>query len=150
MAAFFDACPNAVAVKYAVPDPLRFAAIVREVGPERVTWICGLAESWAPFYWAGGATGFTSGLANVAPRLSLRMLAALRANDLPAAMAIWALTKPFEDLRARDDSAHNVSTVKEALAQQGICSRVVRPPGSAPSAADREAVAAVLRGWEAA
>src|SRR5258706_7998376 len=34
--------PNVVAVKYAVPDPVRFAEIA--TGGPRVLWICGLAE----------------------------------------------------------------------------------------------------------
>ena len=40
--ALVAAAPNVVAVKYAVPDPVRFAEIVA-AGP-RLLWICGLAE----------------------------------------------------------------------------------------------------------
>src|SRR5262249_10345228 len=78
-----ERCPNVVGVKYAVPDPVRFAAVARDAGLDRFAWICGLAEPYTPAYWAMGATGFTSGLVNVVPRLSAALLAALRAGDYP-------------------------------------------------------------------
>jgi len=39
----------------------------REAGAGRFTWVAGLAELHAPGYFAVGATGFTSGLANIDP-----------------------------------------------------------------------------------
>jgi L-alanine-DL-glutamate epimerase-like enolase superfamily enzyme len=62
----------------------------------------------------------------------------------------WGLQpaqKLFEDLRARGQSAHNVSVVKEAMAQQGLGSRRVRPPLSELEAADRETVQQMLARW---
>jgi 4-hydroxy-tetrahydrodipicolinate synthase len=142
-----ELCPNVVAVKYAVPDPVRFATVARNAGTDRFTWLAGLAEPAAPGYWATGATGFTSGLANVHPALSLRLLAALRTGDYPAAMAVWQRILPFEQLRGANESEHNVSVVKEALAQLGVCRADVRPPSSRLTEAGRAAVADVLRGW---
>ena len=143
------ACPNVVAIKYAVPDPTGLAQMVRTAGDRPVVWLCGLAETWAPFFWPAGASGFTSGLVNVEPELSLAMLAHLRAGDQEAAMDLWWRLKPFEDLRARDRSALNVSVVKEALAQRGLCSAAVRPPISPLAEADRETVRGTLRDWDA-
>jgi 4-hydroxy-tetrahydrodipicolinate synthase len=143
-AALVDASPNVVGVKYAVPDVLALPGLVQAVGADRLVWVCGLAETWAPFFWLSGARGFTSGLVNVAPRRSLELLDRLRAGDHEAAMAIWARLKPFEDMRARAGSAGNVSVVKEALAQLGLCRRTVRPPISEVSAAERDEVAAIL------
>ena len=140
-------CPNVIAVKYAVPDPVRFASVAKEAGQDRFVWLAGLAEPAAPGYWATGATGFTSGLANIHPALSLRLLEALRAGDYPAAMAVWQQIRPFEALRAANESEHNVSVVKEALAQLGVCSPDVRPPSSGLDDTGRAAVADVLRGW---
>jgi 4-hydroxy-tetrahydrodipicolinate synthase len=139
LAGLAGAAPNVVGVKYAVPNPMQFAAIVAAVGPEHLAWVCGLAEGWAPFFWPGGAVGFTSGLVNLDARASFRMLAALRAGDYPAAMAVWRRVKPFEDLRARRSAANNVPVVKEALAQLGVCDRAVRPPiGEVPESERRE------------
>lgn len=143
-----DACPNFVGIKYAVGNPPLFSKIVREVGAERLAWVCGIAESWAPFFWIGGAQGFTSGLVNLTPRLSLAMQAALEAGNFGRAMDIWAQVKPFEELRARRDNANNVSAVKEAMAQLGLCSRSVRPPISELPANEGEEVRAILRALE--
>jgi 4-hydroxy-tetrahydrodipicolinate synthase len=144
MVARLAAYDNVVGIKYAVPDPLRFAAMVAAIGADRLAWICGLAEGWAPFFWPGGAIGFTSGLVNVDPGLPLAMLASLQAGDRAGTMALWQRMQPFEELRARDRGANNVSVVKEAMAQLGLCSRAVRPPISELSSAERERVSECL------
>jgi 4-hydroxy-tetrahydrodipicolinate synthase len=137
------ACPNVVGVKYAVPDPLRFAEMAAEV--PGVAWVCGLAESWAPFYWLGGARGFTSGLVVIVPELSLKLLDRLQAGDIDGAMDLWRRVKPIEDLRARHGNGNNVSVLKEALAQLGLCGRDVRPPISPLPDSERDEVTAILR-----
>ncbi|WP_049565626.1 dihydrodipicolinate synthase family protein [Streptomyces sp. SBT349] len=142
-----DACPNVIGVKYAVPDPVRFATVARAAGRERFVWVAGLAELSAPPYFACGATGFTSGLVNVAPQVSLDMLRALRAADYPAAMRVWDLIRPFEELRAENQSANNVTVVKEALSALGLCGRAIRPPSSVLPEAQRAAIATIVEGW---
>ncbi|MFD8379520.1 dihydrodipicolinate synthase family protein [Streptomyces sp. NPDC000941] len=142
-----EACPNVIGVKYAVPDAARFAAVARDAGLDRFVWVAGLAELYAPSYWAVGATGFTSGLVNVAPKVSLDMLGALRAGDYAGAMKVWEQIRPFEDLRAAHQSANNVSVVKEALAALGLCRRDIRPPSSALPEPQRAEVAALVQGW---
>lgn len=143
-AALADSCPNVAGVKYSVPDPLALPGLVAAVGTGRWTWVCGLAETWAPFFWLGGARGFTSGLANVAPRRCIELFEHLRRGDTAAAMALWSALKPFEDMRARAGSAGNVSVVKEALAQLRLCGRAVRPPISELSTVERNEVAGIL------
>jgi len=139
--------PNVIGVKYGVRDAARFAAVARDAGLDRFTWLAGLAEPYAPGYWAYGARGFTSGLANVSPSLSLSLLGALRDGDAAGAMDTWELIRPFEDLRAADASADNVSVVKEALAQIGLCGRDVRPPSRVLPKEARDAVTDILRSW---
>ena len=145
-----ELCPNVIGVKYAVPDAARFAAVARDAGLDRFVWIAGLAELYAPSYFAVGATGFTSGLVNVAPGVSTEMLRALREGDYPAAMKVWEQIREFEDLRAAEQSADNVSVVKEALAALGLCRRDVRPPSRLLPDDLRERVAELVKGWEAA
>ena len=142
-----DLCPNVIAVKYGVGDPVRFAAVARDAGLDRFTWLAGLAELTAPACWTAGARGFTSGLVNVAPGLSLSMLEALRGGDMAAAMKAWDRCRPFEELRAADSSADNVSVVKEALAQLGLCRPDVRPPSHRLSDEGRAQVATILARW---
>ena len=143
-----DQCANVVGVKYAVPDPVRFAAVARDAGLDRFAWICGLAEPYAPSYWAMGATGFTSGLVNVVPRLSAALLGTLRAGDFRSAMTTWESIREFEELRADDDSADNVSVVKEALAQLGLAARDVRPPSRLLPPDRRDQVASLIARWK--
>jgi 4-hydroxy-tetrahydrodipicolinate synthase len=138
---------NLAAVKYAVPDPVRFASIVADVR-SAVLWICGLAELWAPFFAPAGPTAFTSGLAAVAPELSLSLLAHLRSGQRPAAHETWSLLRPFEELRARRQGAANVPAIKEALAQLGLVERWVRPPISLLPATERQEIAAILDTWK--
>ncbi|MEV7090043.1 dihydrodipicolinate synthase family protein [Streptomyces sp. NPDC093085] len=142
-----EACPNVIGAKYAVPDAAHFAAFARDAGLERFVWVAGLAELYAPSYFAGGATGFTSGLVNVAPAVSLAMLEALRAGDHAAAMKVWEQIRPFEELRAVRQSADNVAVVKEALAALGLCRRALRPPSRELPEERRAAVAGLVAGW---
>ncbi|XVV01686.1 dihydrodipicolinate synthase family protein [Actinosynnema sp. CA-248983] len=145
--ALAGACDNVVGVKYAVADPVRFACAARDAGIDRLAWVAGLAELSAPGYFAYGATGFTSGLANVAPELSLRMFDALESGGDSGAM--WGQLRMFEELRTADGGANNVAVVKEALAQQGVCRRDVRPPGHVLGEVDRATVREVLASWAA-
>ncbi|MFF0162372.1 dihydrodipicolinate synthase family protein [Streptomyces sp. NPDC005263] len=147
LAELADACPNVIGVKYAVPDAAAFAAFARDAGLDRFVWVAGLAEPYAPSYFSAGATGFTSGLVNVAPSVSLNMIEALRAGDYPAAMKVWEQIRRFEELRAANNSANNVTVVKEALASLGLCRRDVRPPSRQLPEDERAEVAAIASGW---
>jgi 4-hydroxy-tetrahydrodipicolinate synthase len=75
------------------------------------------------------------------------MLAALEEGDPGAAMRIWEKVSRFEELRAAHRSAGNVSVVKEALAQLGLCRPDVRPPISRLTADERAEVRDVLVSW---
>jgi 4-hydroxy-tetrahydrodipicolinate synthase len=128
---------SVVALKYAVPDVLAFAAFADRYG-EAMIPVCGLAELWAPFFWIVGARGFTSGLVNVVPRLSVAMHDALRDGEYGRAMELWRQVEPFERLRARHANANNVPVVKEAMAILGLLADAsVRPPLAPLSAEDR-------------
>ena len=147
LAELADDCPNVIGVKYAVPDAAKFAAFARDAGLDRFVWVAGLAEPYAPSYFSAGATGFTSGLVNVAPAVSLNMIEALRSGDYPAAMKVWEQIRRFEELRAANGSANNVTVVKEALAALGLCRRDVRPPSRHLPEDERAEVAAIAAGW---
>ncbi|MBV9382305.1 MAG: dihydrodipicolinate synthase family protein [Streptosporangiaceae bacterium] len=144
-----DRAPNVVGVKYGLRDAARFAQVARDGGIDRFTWLAGAAELTAPSFWASGARGLTSGLANVNPGLALSMLDALRAGDYGAAMQTWEDARRFEELRAADASADNVSVVKQALAQLGLCRPDVRPPSRPLPPEIRTEISAILRSWGA-
>jgi 4-hydroxy-tetrahydrodipicolinate synthase len=142
--------PNVIGVKYAVRDATKFAAVARDGGLDRLTWLAGAAELTAPAFWAVGARGFTSGLANVNPGLALDLLSALRAGDFAAAMISWESARRFEELRLADASADNVSVVKEALAQLGLCRAEVRPPSRRLPQHIKDEITGILKGWDLA
>jgi 4-hydroxy-tetrahydrodipicolinate synthase len=147
IAALADRAPNVVGVKYGVRDATKFAGVARDAGLDRLTWLAGAAELTAPAFWAVGARGFTSGLANVSPALALAMLRALRENDFVAAMQVWESARRFEELRLADGSADNVSVVKEALAQLGLCRPDVRPPSRPLPENIKAEISAILTSW---
>jgi len=147
IAALAGRAPNIVGVKYGVRDATKFAAVARDAGIDRFTWLAGAAELTAPAYWACGAHGFTSGLANVHPGLALSMLDALRANDFGAAMKVWESVRRFEELRLADANADNVSVVKEALAQLNLCRADVRPPSRPLPPGIKQEITHILASW---
>jgi 4-hydroxy-tetrahydrodipicolinate synthase len=147
IATLADRAPNVVGVKYGVRDATKFAAVARDAGIDRFTWLAGAAELTAPAFWAVGAQTFTSGLANVSPGLALSMLEALRANDFGAAMKVWESVRRFEELRLADNSADNVSVVKEGLAQLGLCRADVRPPSRPLPPHIKEEITGILTSW---
>lgn len=142
-----ESTPSFVGIKYALPDPTGFASINADTDVSGLVWVAGLAETYAASQFVANASGFTSGLANVVPQVSLDYYAALKAGDYAGAFAQWQRIREFEDLRARDDNALNVSVVKEALHQVGLCDRRVRPPISVLDDRDRERVSQMLAAW---
>ena len=144
-----DLSPNVVGVKYAIPDPTVFASVRAAVGPERYVWIAGLAEPYALSYAVHGASGFTSGLVNVDPAIPLSLRDALRAGEYAEADAILRRIARFEELRADARSANNVSVVKEAMAQLGLCDSRVRPPSHPVNDEVRAEIGEILNQWRA-
>ena len=143
--------PAVAGVKFASTNTLLFADCVRATKGTEATWICGLAEGWAlPFYALGGK-GFTSGLVNVAPELSLAVWRALEAGDYAAARNAVDLIAPFEVMRTKYRNGANVTVVKEALRLRGAEVGAVRLPGLAQlDEGDRQSLNKILDSWKEA
>ncbi|HZU14959.1 MAG TPA: dihydrodipicolinate synthase family protein [Chloroflexota bacterium] len=135
-----------IGVKYAENDVNAFTNLVAS-SDAPVTWLCGTAERWAPFFHLGGAAGFSSGLANFAPEKPLQLHAALSARDYVRAMAIRAELAPFEELRQRHHSANNVPAVKEAMSILGFCDARVRDPLLELDDQESESVRQIVASW---
>ncbi|MFD2705731.1 dihydrodipicolinate synthase family protein [Salibacterium lacus] len=143
------ALPQLIGVKYAINDLPRFTKIVRDTPAEHgVTWICGTAEKWAPYFWAAGAEGFTSGLVNLYPEISFDLLEKLREGDWPGVWDLWEKMVPFEDLRARHHAGNNVVVIKEALEMLGFPAGPTREPVSALSPEENQEVMDLLHTWK--
>lgn len=131
--AIADLCavPGVKGVKWATPNPLRLAEAKAACDPS-IVWVGGLAEVWAPAFYAVGARGFTSGLINVWPARSMAIHAALEAGDYPKARGLIAGMTAFEDIRAEEMNGTNVTGVKAALLAQGLDCGPTRPPSAWP------------------
>ena len=120
-----------VGVKWATPTPLRLAEAIGRADPGLV-WVGGLAETWAPAFYAVGGRGFTSGLINVWPQHAVAIHAALEAADYPRARGLIRTMQAFEALRAEEGNGANVSVVKAALHLMGQDCGHARPPAAWP------------------
>jgi 4-hydroxy-tetrahydrodipicolinate synthase len=123
--------PGVAGVKWACPTPLRLAEAIRRCDPE-IVWVDGLAEPWAPPFFAVGARGFTSGLINVWPEHSVAIHAALEKGDYALARKLIDVMAGFEDLRAEEQNGTNVTVVKTALQLMGEDCGATRPPSAWP------------------
>ncbi len=132
-------------VKYAVNDLWAFER-ARAAAPE-IAWMCGTAELWAPFFHLLGSEGWTSGLVNAAPALSLALDAALREGDIARALEVRELARDFEHLRAEDDSAKNVPAVRSAMRLASFETGLPRPPLAPLDERDEQRVRAIWRAW---
>jgi 4-hydroxy-tetrahydrodipicolinate synthase len=140
--------PNVVGVKFATTNLMRLAECIRASSAGTAQWICGLAEGWAPAFYAQGARGFTSGLVNVAPQLSLAIHAALEAAQYDEAQRMVAQIAPFETMRTKFNNGANVTVVKSALRLMGYPVGPVRLPGlPALSPEDMANLAQILKDW---
>ncbi|GAC1043444.1 dihydrodipicolinate synthase family protein [Rhizobium sp. No.120] len=142
---------NIVGIKFATTDLMLLSRAIASSDPKGALFVCGLAESWAPTFAAAGARGFTSGLVNVAPKLSLAVHAALEKGDFASARAIVNKLEPFERMRTKFRNGTNVTVVKEAVTYSGLNVGPVRVPGVPRlDEKDREELFALLRGWREA
>ncbi|MEO4001888.1 dihydrodipicolinate synthase family protein [Mesorhizobium sp. CAU 1732] len=131
--AIVDLCalPGVAGVKWATPNPQSLAEARAACDPS-IVWVGGLAEVWAPAFYAVGARGFTSGLINVWPERSVAIHSALEAGDYAQANALIAGMKVFEEIRAEEMAGTNVTGVKSALIAQGLDCGPTRPPSAWP------------------
>lgn len=120
---------NIAGIKFASSNMMLLGEAIRATADLPAIWVCGLAEGWAPPFYAMGARGFTSGLINVFPKLSLAIHAALEAGDYARARKLIAPIAGFEALRTKYLNGANVTVVKEALGFMGEPCGPVRLPG---------------------
>lgn len=136
---------NIAGIKFASSNLMLLAEAIRQNRDAAAVWVCGLAEGWAPAFYAMGARGFTSGLVNVFPEHSHAIHRALEAGDYAQARSLIDGIAGFEALRTRYANGANVTVVKEALAILGTSVGPVRLPGlPALDDADRASLRAIV------
>ncbi len=130
-------------VKYAVvrDDPAKddyLREIAQVVEPNRI--VSGIGEQPAIVHMRDfGVASFTSGCVCVAPKMSMRLLAAVSAKDYAAAELLRRRFQALEDLR---NQIQPISVLHQALAAAGIAETGPIQPMLGPLTADQAALVA--------
>ena len=122
-------------LKYAVDDVQTFRRIVDGAGAA-CAMVCGMAEDPSVEYLRAGAVGFSSGMANFVPRLSLNLLAAHGRGDVEEAERLRRMMVPFEDLRGESGARYSGSALHAAMDYTGLVGGPVIPFAEDVEAAD--------------
>ena len=119
--------PNLIAWKDGQADVRRYQMIRQRVG-DRLHWIGGAGDDMVPGYYSIGIRTYTSSIANVAPKLSLRLHelgSSGKSDELTQLMN--ELVIPLYALRARR-KGYEVSAMKAMMDMIGLAGGPVRPP----------------------
>ena len=120
------ALDEVVGLKYAVDDLDAFKKIAAVAG-NSAAMVCGMAEEPCIDYMAAGAVGFSSGMANFAPQMSVTLLQRFAAGDREGAEEIRRQMVPFEDLRGEDAARYSSSALHAAMDRAGLAGGPVIP-----------------------
>jgi 5-dehydro-4-deoxyglucarate dehydratase len=139
--------PNLIAWKDGQADVRRYQLIRQRVG-DRLHWIGGAGDDMVPGYYSIGIRTYTSSIANVAPKLSLRLhelASAARSEELTPLMN--ELVIPLYSLRARR-KGYEVSAMKAMMDMIGLAGGPVRPPLVDLRAEEIESLRAMTEKWQ--
>jgi 4-hydroxy-tetrahydrodipicolinate synthase len=128
-----------VAVKECSGDARRIAALV-DAAPGLEVLVGG--DDWALEGFCAGATGWVSGVADVAPAECIALYEACRSADLDTAREVYARLLP---LARFDMTPKLVQYFKAALDARGLAGGDCRPPRMPLDEAEQTALAAALR-----
>jgi 4-hydroxy-tetrahydrodipicolinate synthase len=132
-----------VGLKYAVDDLQAFTRIAAAAGSE-AAMVCGMAEDPCLDYLRAGAVGFSSGMANFVPRMSLSILEAYQKGNEEEAERLRVMMVPFEDFRGEDSARYSGSALHAAMEDVGLAGGPVIPFVEDVSAEDRLRVRTLL------
>jgi 5-dehydro-4-deoxyglucarate dehydratase len=140
--------PNLIAWKDGQADVRRYQMIQKRVG-ERLLWIGGAGDDMVPGYYSTGIRTYTSSIANVAPRLSLKLhelASAGHSKELTALMD--ELVVPMYAMRARR-KGYEVSVMKAMMDMIGLVGGPVRPPLVDLKPEEKKELSAMIPAWKA-
>lgn len=141
------AIPSLIAWKDGQGDIRRLQAIMNRVG-ERLHWIGGAGDDMVAAYYSTGIRTFTSSIATVAPRLSLRLHELGLIGDAEALAELLArCVIPLYAMRSRR-KGYEVSTMKTMMDLVGLSGGPVRPPLVNVTPEEEDELRLILAGWE--
>jgi len=141
------AIPNLIAWKDGQADMRRYQMIRQRIG-DRLHWIGGAGDDAVPGYYSLGIRTFTSSIANVAPKLSIRLhelASAGYSEELDELMK--DLVIPLYELRAKR-KGYEVSAMKSMMDMIGLAGGPVRPPLVDLKKEEVESLRATLPKWK--
>ena len=128
-------------------DIRRLQAIMNRVG-DRLHWIGGAGDDMVAAYYSAGIRTYTSSIANVAPRLSLKLHEFGQAQDSDALAALLQrAVVPLYAIRARR-KGYEVSTMKTMMDMVGLNGGPVRPPLVNVRDEEKQELRFILTAWE--
>ena len=139
--------PTLIAWKDGQGDIRRYQMIINRVGG-RLCWIGGAGDDTVPGYYSIGIRAYTSSIATVAPRLSLKLheLAASHRNDELMALMHSAVI-PLYSLRARR-KGYEVAAMKAMMDMARLSGGPVRPPLVDVRPEEKQELRAILDTWQ--
>ena len=140
------AIPALIAWKDGQGDIRRYQMIINRVG-DRLRWIGGAGDDMVPGYYSIGIRAYTSSIATVAPRLSLRLHelgAGERRGELTELMHRCVI--PLYSLRGRR-KGYEVSAMKAMMDMAGLTGGPVRPPLVNVRPDEMNELRAILETW---
>jgi 5-dehydro-4-deoxyglucarate dehydratase len=141
------AIPTLIGWKDGHGDIRRLQIIMNHVG-DRLHWIGGAGDDMVAPYFSIGVTTFTSSIATVAPRLSLRLWELADAGDSEALTDLLnRAVVPLYALRARR-RGYEVSAMKAMMDMVGMNGGPVRPPLVNVKPDEEDELRTILATWE--
>jgi 5-dehydro-4-deoxyglucarate dehydratase len=135
--------PNVIAYKDGQGDLRAFSRLQHAVG-DRLLWLGGVGDDMVAGYFAAGAKGFTSSVANFMPDVAVELYQQARAGNFQRVRELTAQkVQGFYDLRI-SRRGYEVAMVKEAMELLGHKAGPVRPPLVDVTPQDRERLQAAL------
>ena len=139
--------PTLVAWKEGQGDARRLQQIMSRVG-SRLHWIGGAGDDCVPAYYSLGIRVYTSSIATVAPRLSLKLHEVAAEGDAGALRRLMeTCVVPLYALRSRR-RGYEVTVMKELMNALGLAAGPVRPPLPAMTAQDKADLRPILETWK--
>ncbi|MGI8424242.1 MAG: dihydrodipicolinate synthase family protein [Chloroflexota bacterium] len=134
---------NVVAYKDGSAD-LRLWARIRARLGKRLVWVSGVGDDMVHTYFAAGAEGFTSSVANFMPEVALELFRLANGGEFEATRRLFEeKVADFYALRAKK-RGYEVSSVKYAMELCGLTAGPVRPPLTELAQEDRLVVERVV------
>jgi len=139
--------PTLVAWKDGQGDIRRLQTIMNRIG-DRLHWIGGAGDDLVAAYYSIGIRAFTSSIATVAPRLSLRLHELGEAGDTEALIDLLErCVVPLYALRGRR-KGYEVSAMKAMMDMVGLNGGPVRPPLVNVKPEEEDELRTILATWE--